>query len=233
MGALLPLPDLADRGERPRRRRGGDALDLHRRLQQRAPRLAVVPRPHPAASRSSWSVTRRARRSSSTSSPPSSTTNPPYCAASSSRSSWAATSRSRRARRSAPPSPRSRCAPPPPRRAARSPSPPTPPSRRRDSVFGRPGQGVSLQSGQTAKAGQQVACVNPAALSGGTADLEPLPAHGHPDHPAPGTPAADRTCLHPLGHLPRPLFGDLRTRRRGHLAPGHQPRRDAATPGPS
>jgi len=42
-----------------------------------------------------------------------------------------------------------------------------------DSVFGRPGQGVSLQSGQTAKAGQRVACVNPAALSGGTADLDP------------------------------------------------------------
>lgn len=41
------------------------------------------------------------------------------------------------------------------------------------SVFGRPGQGVSLQSGQTAKAGQQVACTNPAALSGGTADLGP------------------------------------------------------------
>jgi Protein of unknown function (DUF3089) len=33
-----------------------------------------------------------------------------------------------------------------------------------DSVFGRPGQGVSLQSGQTATAGQQVACVNPAGL---------------------------------------------------------------------
>ena len=42
-----------------------------------------------------------------------------------------------------------------------------------DSVFGRPGQGVSLQSGQTAKAGQQVACVNPAALGGGTGDLDP------------------------------------------------------------
>jgi hypothetical protein len=42
-----------------------------------------------------------------------------------------------------------------------------------DSVFGRPGQGVSLQSGQTAKAGEQVACVNPAALSGGAADLDP------------------------------------------------------------
>jgi Protein of unknown function (DUF3089) len=42
-----------------------------------------------------------------------------------------------------------------------------------DSVFGRPGQGVSLQSGQTAKAGQQVACVNPADLSSGSADLDP------------------------------------------------------------
>jgi Protein of unknown function (DUF3089) len=42
-----------------------------------------------------------------------------------------------------------------------------------DTEFGRPGQGVSLQSGQTAKAGQQVACVNPAALAGGTAELDP------------------------------------------------------------
>jgi hypothetical protein len=42
-----------------------------------------------------------------------------------------------------------------------------------DSVFGRPGQGTSLQAWETAKAGQQVACVNPAALGGGTAKLEP------------------------------------------------------------
>jgi Protein of unknown function (DUF3089) len=42
-----------------------------------------------------------------------------------------------------------------------------------DSVFGRPGQGTSLQSGQTATTGQQVACVNPAALTGGPADLDP------------------------------------------------------------
>jgi hypothetical protein len=42
-----------------------------------------------------------------------------------------------------------------------------------DSVFGRPGQGTSLQSGQTAITGQQVACVNPAALTGGPADLDP------------------------------------------------------------
>ncbi len=42
-----------------------------------------------------------------------------------------------------------------------------------DSVFGRPGQGVSLQSGQTTKTGMNVVCVNPAALAGGTAQLEP------------------------------------------------------------
>jgi hypothetical protein len=42
-----------------------------------------------------------------------------------------------------------------------------------DAVFGRPGQGTSLQSGETAKAGQQVACTNPAALGGGTGDLDP------------------------------------------------------------
>ncbi len=42
-----------------------------------------------------------------------------------------------------------------------------------DSLFGWPGQGVSLQSGQTAKAGQQVARVNPANLAGGTTDPVP------------------------------------------------------------
>ena len=42
-----------------------------------------------------------------------------------------------------------------------------------NSVFSRPGQGTSLQSQQTAKVGQQVACVNPAALGGGTGDLDP------------------------------------------------------------
>ena len=47
--------------------------------------------------------------------------------------------------------------------------PSTPPA---DSLFGRPGQGVSLQSDQTAKAGVQVVCVNPAVLSGGTAPLD-------------------------------------------------------------
>jgi hypothetical protein len=42
------------------------------------------------------------------------------------------------------------------------------------SLFGRPGTGVSLQSGQTATAGVHVACVNPAALGGGTGTLVPL-----------------------------------------------------------
>jgi hypothetical protein len=43
-----------------------------------------------------------------------------------------------------------------------------------DSLFGRPGQGVSLQSGQTASKGQQVLCTNPAALgSSAAAPLTP------------------------------------------------------------
>ena len=42
-----------------------------------------------------------------------------------------------------------------------------------DSLFGRPGAGVSLLSGQTASAGLQVLCVNPAAPGGGTAPLIP------------------------------------------------------------
>jgi len=42
------------------------------------------------------------------------------------------------------------------------------------SLFGRPGQGVSLQSGQKAERGQQVLCTNPAALgSKATASLTP------------------------------------------------------------
>jgi hypothetical protein len=41
------------------------------------------------------------------------------------------------------------------------------------SDFGRPGQGVSLQSGQTTKSGQQVACTNPAHLGTGTGALLP------------------------------------------------------------
>jgi DUF3089 family protein len=42
-----------------------------------------------------------------------------------------------------------------------------------DAIFGRPGSGVSLMSLQLTSAGQQVGCVNPAAIGGGTADLSP------------------------------------------------------------
>ena len=42
------------------------------------------------------------------------------------------------------------------------------------SLFGIPGQGVSIQSGQTATKGVQVLCVNPAALGGGSGALEPF-----------------------------------------------------------
>jgi hypothetical protein len=54
--------------------------------------------------------------------------------------------------------------------------PDEPPS---SSLFGRPGQGVALQSGQTAKKDLQVVCVNPAALAGGAANLDPyFPSEG-------------------------------------------------------
>src|SRR5580658_690949 len=42
-----------------------------------------------------------------------------------------------------------------------------------DSVFGRPGTGVSLQSDQTATTGVQVLCTNPADLAGGVGALDP------------------------------------------------------------
>jgi hypothetical protein len=40
-------------------------------------------------------------------------------------------------------------------------------------LFTRPGQGVSLQSGQTATAGQQVACVNPVNFGAGAGAMQP------------------------------------------------------------
>jgi hypothetical protein len=43
-----------------------------------------------------------------------------------------------------------------------------------DSLFGRPGQGVSLQSRQTTSQGQQVACVNPVNFSSSAAPLSPI-----------------------------------------------------------
>ena len=48
--------------------------------------------------------------------------------------------------------------------------PSQPPS---DSLFGIPGQGVSIQSAQSATKGLQVLCVNPAALGGGSGALSP------------------------------------------------------------
>lgn len=54
------------------------------------------------------------------------------------------------------------------------------------SLFGRPGQGVSLQSGQRTKVGQQVLCTNPAALAGGIGTLDPyFPAGGRTAHSRP------------------------------------------------
>lgn len=44
----------------------------------------------------------------------------------------------------------------------------------RTSLFARPGQGVSLQSDQTATTGQQVLCTNPADLAGGSGPLDPF-----------------------------------------------------------
>lgn len=41
------------------------------------------------------------------------------------------------------------------------------------SPFGRPGRGASIQSGEPQRKGEQVACVNPASLAGGSGDLEP------------------------------------------------------------
>ena len=40
-------------------------------------------------------------------------------------------------------------------------------------LFGRPGRGVSIQSGQTTQTGQQVACVNPVTFSSGIGSLQP------------------------------------------------------------
>jgi Protein of unknown function (DUF3089) len=51
--------------------------------------------------------------------------------------------------------------------------------------FGRPGQGVSLQSGQRASAGLQVACTNPAALGGGSGLLDPYFLSGTVNTPPP------------------------------------------------
>ncbi|MGH9105481.1 MAG: DUF3089 domain-containing protein [Acidimicrobiales bacterium] len=66
------------------------------------------------------------------------------------------------------------------------------------SLFGRPGQGVSLQSGQFSKAGLQVACVNPAAIGGGSGPLDPyFPSQGKAGTPWVEYPGLYRaTCEH-------------------------------------
>ncbi len=70
-----------------------------------------------------------------------------------------------------------------------------------DALFGRPGQGVSLQSGQLRSKGLEVACVNPASLTGGRGQLLPIfSAPGSPGAPYvsyPGLYAA--TCRHQGG----------------------------------
>ena len=48
------------------------------------------------------------------------------------------------------------------------PSPTEPPA---NSMFGRPGQGISLNYGQSQTAGVHVVCVNPASIGGGTGEL--------------------------------------------------------------
>jgi hypothetical protein len=60
---------------------------------------------------------------------------------------------------------------------------------------------VSLQSGQTTTKGVQVACVNPAAISGGTADLDPyfLIVTSTPQTPAVKTPWVNYPDLYSAG----------------------------------
>ena len=92
----------------------------------------------------------------------------------------------------------------------------------KNSLFGRPGQGVSLQSGQTASKGLEVACVNPAAIARwdrrAHAVLRDRPRRSHrlPRHDA-------------VGDVSRPLHSVVPERRRCELAPGHlaDPRREA------
>lgn len=58
-----------------------------------------------------------------------------------------------------------------------------------DAEFGRPGQGMSLNTGQTAATGVHIACVNPADIGGGVADLSPyFPVAAVPPLPAQALP---------------------------------------------
>lgn len=85
--------------------------------------------------------------------------------------------------------------------------------------FGRPGRGISLNTGQTATTGVQVACVNPAAIGGGTASLQtfwpvsmplPIPLYG----------TARARCEDPVAVLPQAVHRNLRKRGRCDLVTG-------------
>ena len=81
-------------------------------------------------------------------------------------------------------------------------------------LFGRPGRGVSTQSGQTTQTGQQVACVNPVTFSGTTGSLQPY-------FLSSATKVPGISVTHAVGDLPRALYGPVPVGHRRHLAPGH------------
>ena len=76
-----------------------------------------------------------------------------------------------------------------------------------DALFGRPGRGLSLQSGQKAARGQEVVCTNPAAL--GEAGAAPLTPYF----------VSSTSTTGALGHLPRALYGHVRELGWRQLAP--------------
>ena len=87
----------------------------------------------------------------------------------------------------------------------------TPPA---NALFGRPGQGVSLQSGQTTKSGQQVVCVNPATFSTQAGALEPY-------FISQVSKGATLGSHHAVGDLPGSVHGAVRAAGRCHLVAGH------------
>ncbi len=95
-----------------------------------------------------------------------------------------------------------------------------------NSLFGRPGQGVSsLSPGSGLPVSDlQVLCVNPASLSGGNAPLDPFfpsvsIAAGLGAQSAGAPEGTD-----PVAHRARPLLGAVPISRRGQLAAGERPR---------
>ena len=99
--------------------------------------------------------------------------------------------------------------------------PSEPPS---DSMFGRPGQGISLNWGQTATTGVQVACVNPADIGGGyRRHVALLPDRPGNTHALRGPTTSRRHYA--VGHLSAVVHIQVRERRWGDLAPGDRHRR--------